>query len=229
MAIITTITILLLAIGFYSSNSNSNSNSDFNKISLSEQNFLYFLLTTTLHFFKKYDIKYWIMSGTLLGGIRNDPPGMLYWDDDIDLGILEEEVSKLKRLLEDPEFNKMVNFNTFFGGYQFSTKTSKMHIDIFIYNKVLYNKNTELKTRYKLQGPHFQHEFIESKDEIFPTITRKFWNTNVEYPRQSVKLLKRAFGEDVLEYVHKWNHNQNSFTKIPITKQDRIPLHKYPD
>jgi lipopolysaccharide cholinephosphotransferase len=197
----------------------------FNRISVSKQNSLYYLLTILLYYFKKYNIKYWIMSGTLLGGVRNDPGGMLYWDDDVDLGVFAEELPKIKKMLNDPILKKLIGWNEFFGGYQITTNTGDMHIDLFVYHGRLKTVKTGLTTWYYPQGPHFQDEYIKSKDEIFPTLTKKFWNTTVEYPRESVLLLKRGYGDDVLDYVHKWNHNSKNYSKTKITHKDRIPLH----
>ncbi len=44
---------------------------------------------------KKYDIKYCIIGGTLLGCIRHG--GYIPWDDDADLGMLREEYEKFKK------------------------------------------------------------------------------------------------------------------------------------
>jgi len=46
----------------------------------------------------KYNIKYWAVSGTLLGTIRHN--GFIPWDNDIDVGLMNVELKKLYKILE---------------------------------------------------------------------------------------------------------------------------------
>lgn len=47
-------------------------------------------------FCTKYDIKYWLSSGSVLGAIRH--LGFIPWDDDMDIEMLKEEYAKLESL-----------------------------------------------------------------------------------------------------------------------------------
>ncbi len=58
----------------------------------------YDLLMKIDRFLKKHKLPYWATCGTLLGVVRHH--GMIPWDDDIDLAMFEEDVSRLLQLEE---------------------------------------------------------------------------------------------------------------------------------
>lgn len=48
---------------------------------------------------KANSIDYWMMFGTLLGSVRNE--GFIPWDDDVDLGMMRDDVEKLMDIVGD--------------------------------------------------------------------------------------------------------------------------------
>lgn len=95
---------------------------------------------------KKYNLKYYLVGGTLLGAIRHK--GYIPWDDDIDIGMIREDYNKLidilskekkdkyflQNFITDPEYPRYIskvriNGTQFIEGY---LKDYKMHHGIFI-------------------------------------------------------------------------------------------------
>lgn len=66
------------------------------------------LLSVFQEFLKQNELKYTVMSGTLLGCIRHG--GFIPWDDDIDVGMLREDYNKLLKILK--KNGNVINYNT---------------------------------------------------------------------------------------------------------------------
>ena len=58
---------------------------------------------------KKYNLKYWLDSGTLLGAVRHE--GFIPWDDDIDLSMPVEDYNRFKEIAKD-ELSDNIFFQT---------------------------------------------------------------------------------------------------------------------
>jgi phosphorylcholine metabolism protein LicD len=96
--------------------------------------------------FKLYDIPYFITGGTLVGAKRNHPPGIIKWDDDIDVGIPPESEHLITKLFSNQTFQKEYYTRDASFGYQImprsfiksdgTVETSKDDgaiFDIFVY------------------------------------------------------------------------------------------------
>lgn len=88
---------------------------------------------------KKYNITFWVDSGSLLGLVRDN--SLIDWDSDIDLGILEDETEKLLK-------NKR---NFLFEGYSFKVRK---------YNGVIYGATIKKHDRQSV--PCHIHVFFKS-------------------------------------------------------------------
>lgn len=73
------------------------------------QSYLKYLLKSFDEICRKNDIQYWFRGGSLLGVVRHG--GFIPWDDDIDLGIMRNDMYKLQEILKDTDFEIVYHFN----------------------------------------------------------------------------------------------------------------------
>ena len=153
---------------------------------------------------KDNGIKYWAMYGTLLGVVRHK--GWIPHDGDIDLGILQEDYDKFKKIswklpkelwLQDKDIDsnykidgnmaKIRDLNSCYIEYTNKNKNGKKHnnglqIDLFIFNpnnkgKLIYNKNKNLNL-----------------NDVFPLKTGLFEGFKIPIPLDSNKILQKYYG-----------------------------------
>lgn len=100
----------------------------------------------------KYNLKWWIDGGTLLGAARNNE--MIIWDDDIDVVMLREDYNKLLKLAEK-------NTKLFGASYFFQTAKTDEYFETFA---KLRDINTTALTPREYGMKHVRGMFID----IFP-------------------------------------------------------------
>lgn len=85
---------------------------------------------------KEHNIKYWLDFGTLLGSVRHK--GFIPWDDDIDVGMLREDYSKLvklgKELKNSDSYFKLCSNMEHYSVFHLENKNVKAWLDIFPYD-----------------------------------------------------------------------------------------------
>lgn len=138
---------------------------------------------------RKYNIKYTICGGTLIGAIRHK--GFIPWDDDIDVYMVREEYEKFKKVLEENKsenyyLSDIDNFNSFTAGVapkiydkrtlltDYMGRKQPIFIDIFVLDYVENNKDNRLELeKYKknlllFAGIHLK--FMKSESFVYKMI-----------------------------------------------------------
>jgi phosphorylcholine metabolism protein LicD len=118
---------------------------------------LYQIMYDTHKILENNKLNYWIDGGSLLGAVRHK--SMIPWDDDVDIGILEDDVKKFLSL--EKEFKKC--------GYSISK--------VFFGYKIFYSDNP------LIDGENFSFPFIDvfpfkkigNKYKLFYKSARETW------------------------------------------------------
>jgi phosphorylcholine metabolism protein LicD len=202
---------------------------------------------------KENNIKYWAMSGTLLGIVRHK--GWIPHDGDIDLGILTEDLAKFKKIswklpidlwFQDKDDKKWKNDHKYMAKirdlsscYIEYTKKKKdnrlshngLQIDLFIHYP---NGNGKLDNIVIKQ--------LNQKD-IFPLKKGTFEGMEVPIPNDSRKLLIEEYGKDYMKlppknkrYPHEgacWvyktcPHHKKIYPNLYISENNQISSQKTP-
>jgi lipopolysaccharide cholinephosphotransferase len=145
---------------------------------------------------KNHNINYFIIAGTLLGAVRHHE--MIPWDNDIDVGILEEDLEKLQKIdlslygLQQRGVKKDYIGKIFFiDEYDNGDKYDSVFIDIFVFEE----KNNKYQYTHDFALNSWKSEFFY-KDELFPLKPYTFKNLIVMGPNDSLSYSNRAWGKN---------------------------------
>lgn len=160
---------------------------------------------------EEHDIKYFAVAGTLLGAVRHKE--MIPWDDDIDVGILEDDYEKFKCIdfakyglqanrIEKTNIGKI----TFADTLNSNVKRNSVFIDIFFMKPIGSDKYVYSNPEAEQSWPN---EFFY-KHELFPLKKYKFKDITINGPAAYTPYCERAWGKN-------W--------KKPVFKTDLIVLY----
>ena len=183
------------------------------------------LLKKTIDILNEFDIKYFIISGTLLGYVRHKD--IIPWDDDIDLMADKTIIEKLPAI-----YKKYKDELTFINKENFLIKTCNKKSSILIkdfYDKYLLNKDDKYYWPFidififYVHEEKNQIEFFQKlwdKTFFFPLRQVKFLNINVNIPFFPHYFLTFNYGENYLRtfvsssYNHKKERGHGKVEKF---------------
>lgn len=182
---------------------------------------LFNLFEIVINELDKNNINYFLICGGLIGYHRHNN-GFIPWDDDIDIGVMEEDRERLHNVINNliktndkirlgiHDIDKVL--------YNYSDN-NPIQIDIF-YFKFYSDKNYFAYYMDKLINI-WPNEYLY-KDEIFPLNSvpfilydingNKFKEINIKIPNQSTKYLDRAYKN--WEIVKKPSHIHSEYYKL---------------
>ena len=191
---------------------------------------IYEMLKITDEIFNENNIEYWMCGGTMLGAVRHK--GIIPWDDDGDIEVLEKYESKIELLRDDFKQHNLTLMKTWFGFKIFPTngqiiknvKWKYPAVDIFIMSiqdNIITYKYDEAK---KLFGKCYY-----DKDKIYPLEKYEFGPLSLQGISSNYvnKYLDRCYGNDWNEYAYReYDHETEKHmekVKIKLTDEDRMP------
>lgn len=172
---------------------------------------LYNYFEKLLYYFNKYNLEYWIDSGTLLGAVRHN--AIIPWDDDIDICIInnklnKEKIKKIKNDLINTDFD-IVDHNGI--AYKFFNKTNnKIKINPWKQHVMSLNLDTLPRSeRYKIASLTYTNEKKQKK------------YTNYSFPFIDIFLMDKD------KINNKYTYINNKFPKDYYYIPDVYPLKNY--
>jgi GR25 family glycosyltransferase involved in LPS biosynthesis/phosphorylcholine metabolism protein LicD len=189
---------------------------------------LYQMLYDTHNIFINNGLKYFIDGGTLLGAVRHE--GIIPWDDDIDIGILQKDVKNFLNLRKDFLKCGYSISKVWFGYKIFYTKRNLIEgfnysfpfIDVLLYKKI--------NGKYKLAMQEAREEWPKEQwdeKQLFPLKLYKFGEFEVYGPQDYEKYFNQYYGKDwndiaYREYDHQKEEEVEKI-KVKLTKAMRKP------
>lgn len=171
-----------------------------------DQKVLIELFEKIIKLFKENDIEYWITGGTLLGAVRDK--GMIPWDDDIDIGITQENINKLFKIkdkLEDADLEIV----EWWGGYKIHDKKGKEipnknfnfpFIDIFPY--IIENDKVYLSK----EARDFWSDDVYNLKDLFPLKEYEWHHLTVLGPNEPNNYLDNSYKGWTKKAYKGYNH-----------------------
>lgn len=222
-AILIILIFLLILVMLSNSANNLNNYEEFKQTNEKTVKAIYYMLYVIDKLLYDNDVEYWIDGGTLLGAVRNK--GLIPWDDDADIEIMEKDIDKLNNLIYQLEEYGLELMETWFGYKIFPIDGKPIKgfpwkypfIDIFVMKEN--NETGYITYKYKKAEDSFGRCRYKIS-ELFPFERYKFgpFELTGGNKRYSKKYLNRCYGEDWNDYGYEqYDHeNETSMKKIKV-------------
>lgn len=213
-----------------------------------EVGLFYDLMMRVDRIFKDHHIHYWATCGTLLGAVRHQ--GMVPWDDDIDLCMMEDEISRLEGLRDVlAEQGLAIYYRSDYGFYKIYPVDGSLvtldetlevcpwkfpFVDIFPMTYVFPVTTDEGKMAYengkidyarRAWKEIFPKEYYLPEDVLSPCLELPFGPMTIPVPSHYLGYLTQMYGEDWnrVAYVQFSHRNESILKNVKVDLVDRSP------
>ena len=180
---------------------------------------IYLLGRVIARVFKENDLPYWVTGGTLLGCVRHK--GMIPWDDDIDISVMETHEQKLDQMRDILLQNQLVLTETFFG-YRLHHQTESKALsetakyampfcDVTIMRRN--RKNGKIELKHQSARDLWEKEFYLPK-EVESLQEMLYGDFYFVVPRDPLPYLFRYYGDDCLDTGKSQNYDHE--IRLPV-------------
>jgi hypothetical protein len=200
------------------------------QLDLEAVNDLYEMMNNVHHVLEAHGIRYFIIGGTLIGAVRHG--GLIPWDDDIDIGMLQTDMDKLYSpvvrealrqcgMMLDSRDRRVCK-------KIYSTTKKFPFIDIFEFRS---GSGDTIEFACERARRLFPKETF-SVAQLSELQTYAYGPLRLSGPSDGEAVLRHQFGDDVMTHYYK-NHphegrrvilHNRTFSKKPLTSVDRVPL-----
>lgn len=192
--------------------------------------YLHELLTIVSQLFEKHNVHYWLDGGTLLGAIRNRPPGMLRFDDDLDIAVRISDYAKMHKVLSKDERLDSI-FKNAWGGFAYglssyssSSSYEKYRLDIFPYRLIKEKKDNRPSRHWYAwdsfkNKKHFRQCYYEDY-QVQNTWPCQFWDLTLQCPTDPMQIITQCYGSSVLHSANVYSHADKKKTSFWINLDD---------